>query len=113
MGADFTQNDCVADFLAGYPVVYIDADFVNVLVTSHFFIFQRRVSGVIFEQTDGFNGLIDDGIRNLIINKASSDQVKDFVIKEKGFKTLRDNALEKWSQGMITLEEVVRVTSGE
>ena len=55
--------------------------------------------------------MIDDDIRELILKKVSSDQIKDFVIKEKGFKTLRDNAIEKWLEGMTTLEEVIRVTT--
>ncbi|MDD5006077.1 MAG: ATPase, T2SS/T4P/T4SS family [Candidatus Omnitrophica bacterium] len=57
--------------------------------------------------------MIDDEIRGLIINKASSDQIKDFVVKNRGFKTLRDDALEKWLQGITTLEEVIRVTTQE
>ena len=57
--------------------------------------------------------IIDDDIRDLIIKKASSDQIKDFAIKERGFKTLRENAIEKMLQGIITLEEVIRVTTQE
>ncbi|NQU19507.1 Flp pilus assembly complex ATPase component TadA, partial [bacterium] len=55
--------------------------------------------------------MIDDDTRELILKKVSSDQIKDFVIKEKGFRTLRDNAIEKWLEGMTTLEEVIRVTT--
>jgi len=57
--------------------------------------------------------MIDDDIRELIIKKVSSDKIRDFILKEKKFKTLRDDALEKWLQGVITLEEVVRVTTQE
>ena len=55
--------------------------------------------------------MIDDDIRDLIIKKASNDQIKEFIIKERGFKTLRDDAIDKWIQGIITLEEVIRVTT--
>jgi type IV pilus assembly protein PilB len=57
--------------------------------------------------------MIDDDVRDLIIKQASSDQIKEFVIKEKGFKTLRDDALSKWLQGITTLEEVIRITTQE
>ncbi|MBL7130270.1 MAG: Flp pilus assembly complex ATPase component TadA [Candidatus Omnitrophica bacterium] len=57
--------------------------------------------------------MIDDDIRDLIIKRVSSDQIKDFVLKEKGFRTLRDDALSKWLQGIITLEEVIRITTQE
>jgi type IV pilus assembly protein PilB len=57
--------------------------------------------------------MIDDDIRELVVKKASSDQIKDFAIKERGFKTLRDDALSKWLSGMTTLEEVIRVTTQE
>jgi type II secretory ATPase GspE/PulE/Tfp pilus assembly ATPase PilB-like protein len=57
--------------------------------------------------------MIDDEIRELIIKKVSSDQIKDFAIKERAFKTLRDDALEKLIQGITSLEEVIRVTTQE
>jgi type IV pilus assembly protein PilB len=55
--------------------------------------------------------IIDDKIRDLIIKKMSSDQIKDFIIKERSFRTLRDDAIDKWLGGIITLEEVIRVTT--
>lgn len=54
--------------------------------------------------------LIDDQIRDMIINKGSSDQIKEYGIKH-GMKTLRDNALENFVRGITSLEEVLRVTS--
>jgi len=56
---------------------------------------------------------IDDAVKELIIKSASSDQIKNFVIKNKGFKTLRDDALKKCLEGVISLEEMVRVTAEE
>lgn len=54
--------------------------------------------------------LIDDNIRDMVIRKASSDEIKDYAMKH-GMKTLRDNALENFTSGITTLEEVLRVTS--
>lgn len=55
--------------------------------------------------------LIDDPVRNLIMKKASSDEIKNYAIKEKQMMTLRDNAFENCMKGATTLEEVLRVTS--
>lgn len=55
--------------------------------------------------------LIDDPIRNMIMKKASSDQIKEYAVKEKHMMTLRDNALENCIKGITTLEEVLSVTS--
>jgi len=57
--------------------------------------------------------LMDDDIRELVNKKASSDQIKDYALKHKGFKTLRDDALDKCFQGIITLEEVLRITTSD
>lgn len=55
--------------------------------------------------------LIDDRIRDMIMSKASSDEIKDHAVKKNGMKTLRENALENLIKGKTTLEEVFRVTS--
>ncbi len=55
--------------------------------------------------------LIDDPIRNLIMKRASSDQIKEYAIKEQGMMTLRDNALENCVKGVTTIEEMLRITS--
>jgi len=55
--------------------------------------------------------LIDDHLRDMVIKKASSDDMKNYAIKELKMKTLRDNALENFMNGVTTLEEVLRVTS--
>lgn len=57
--------------------------------------------------------LVDDDIRELIIKKVSSEQIKEFITTQKDFKTLRDDALDKCLEGIITLEEVLRVTTQE
>ena len=56
---------------------------------------------------------IDDNIKDLIVKKASSDEIKNYAIKEKNFKTLRDDAIKWFLEGVITLEEVIRVTTQE
>jgi type IV pilus assembly protein PilB len=57
--------------------------------------------------------LIDDPVRNMIMKKASSDQIKEYAVKEKHMMTLRDNAFENCMKGVTTLEETLRVTSEE
>lgn len=55
--------------------------------------------------------LIDDKIRDMVMRKESSDTIKNYAIKEQGMMTLRDNAVENFTNGITTLEEVLRVTS--
>ncbi len=55
---------------------------------------------------------IDDHIRDLIINRVSSDEIEKYA-RSKGMKLLRENALEKFKRGMTTLEEVLRITAEE
>jgi len=54
--------------------------------------------------------LIDDHIRDMVMRKASSDEMKEYGIKQ-GMMTLRDNAVENFIMGITTLEEVIRVTT--
>lgn len=53
--------------------------------------------------------VIDDSIKNLIINKVSSDEIKKKAV-EKGMKTLRDDGLDKVLKGITTIEEVNKAT---
>jgi type IV pilus assembly protein PilB len=55
--------------------------------------------------------LIDDKIRDMVMKKVSSDEIKEYGIKHLGMKTLYDNAMENLVSGVTTLEEVLRVTS--
>lgn len=55
---------------------------------------------------------VDDKIREMIIERASTDDIKNYAISQ-GMKTLRDDAMEKYKQGITTMEEVLRVTSEE
>ncbi len=57
--------------------------------------------------------MIDDSLRDMIIKRASSNQIKDFAVKEKGMLTLRDDAMLKVVEGVTTLEEALQATSEE
>ncbi len=57
--------------------------------------------------------LFDDALRDMIIKHASSDQIRDFAVREKGMFLLRDDAMLKVIEGIITLEEALRVTTEE
>lgn len=53
---------------------------------------------------------VDDVIRDLIVKRASSLEIKTYAIS-KGMTTLREDALKKSCQGLTTLDEVMRVTA--
>lgn len=53
--------------------------------------------------------LVDDTIKDMIVRQCSELEIRDYL-KEKGVKTLRDNAMIKFLTGWTTLEEVYRVT---
>jgi len=55
--------------------------------------------------------LLNDAVRDMVMKKVSSDEIKNYAIKELGMVTLRDNAVENLINGVTTLEEVLRVTS--
>jgi type IV pilus assembly protein PilB len=54
--------------------------------------------------------LIDDAVRNMIVTRATSDELRSYAIAH-GMKTLRQEALENFIADVTTLEEVVRVTA--
>lgn len=55
--------------------------------------------------------LIDDKVRDMIMKKASTDDIKSYAVGVLKMMTLRDNAMENFITGITTLEEVLRVTS--
>ena len=57
--------------------------------------------------------MIDDTIRDMLIRGASSYEIKQHAIKENHMTTLWEDALSKFTQGLTTLEEVLRVSSAE
>ena len=54
--------------------------------------------------------LINDAIRDMIIKRLPSDQIKDYAVKH-GMKTLRDDVLMKFLNGETTLEEALEITT--
>ena len=56
---------------------------------------------------------VDERIRELIVAKSPSWEIKNYAIAEKGMSTLRQDGLKKVAAGLTTLEEIVRVTSDE
>ena len=57
--------------------------------------------------------MINDAIREMIIRGVSSYEIKEHAVKENHMTTLWDDAIRKFTLGMTTLEEVLRVTSAE
>jgi type II secretory ATPase GspE/PulE/Tfp pilus assembly ATPase PilB-like protein len=56
---------------------------------------------------------VTDDVRSKLLNGASSDDIKEFVKKHQGMKTLFDDAMDKCIAGQTTLDEVFRITSNE
>lgn len=56
--------------------------------------------------------VMEEGVRDLILRRVSTSQIRDYV-KTKGFKTLREDALEKCLQGVTSIEELFRMTVEE
>ncbi len=57
--------------------------------------------------------LIDDEIKDIIISSKPVDEIKRYAVKYLGMKTLRDNAYLKVKEGLISLDEAVRVAAEE
>lgn len=57
--------------------------------------------------------MVDDTIREMIIEKKSLDEIKRYAVEKRGMKTLRDDAFLKVGEGITTLEEALRITTEE
>lgn len=57
--------------------------------------------------------VVDDAIREMLLQGRSSDEIRDYARNEKGMKLLWDDALDSLAQGKTTLAEVCRVASFE
>jgi type IV pilus assembly protein PilB len=57
--------------------------------------------------------MINDTMREMIIQKKSIDEIKNYAITQCHAKTLRDDAFLKVRQELTTLEEAIRVTTEE
>jgi type IV pilus assembly protein PilB len=56
---------------------------------------------------------VDERIRELIVNRAQSWEIKEYAVKALGMSTLRQDGLKKAQLGLTTLEEVLAVTTEE
>lgn len=57
--------------------------------------------------------LIDDIIREMVIKQKSIDEIKKYAIEKCAMKTLRDDAFIKAKDGLISLDEALRITTEE
>ena len=57
--------------------------------------------------------IIDDVMREMIIQRKSLDEIRHYAINKRGMLTLRDDAFLKVKDGMTTLEEAIRITTEE
>ena len=52
--------------------------------------------------------VVDEIIRDLVMKRATADEVRDAAVKA-GMKTMLEDGIEKAIQGRTTVEEVLRV----
>jgi len=57
--------------------------------------------------------MINDTIREMIMQKKSIDEIKIYAIEKCGMRTLRDDAFIKVKDGVTTLDEALRITTEE
>lgn len=57
--------------------------------------------------------VIDDGVREKIISRCSSDEIRRTAIEKQGMRVLREDGLQKCLQGLTTLEEIIDTTAEE
>ena len=55
--------------------------------------------------------LVDEGIRKLVLQKASANEIRELAVKN-GMRTIRDRGWEKVLDGETTVEEVMRIAEG-
>jgi type IV pilus assembly protein PilB len=57
--------------------------------------------------------MINDVIREMIIKKKSLDEIKQYAQDKCGMKTLREDSFSKVKEGLVTLEEALKITTEE
>ena len=57
--------------------------------------------------------MIDDVVREMVMKKKSIDEIKQYAIEKAGMRILRDDAFLKVKEGLVTLDEALRVTTEE
>ncbi len=53
---------------------------------------------------------VDEGLQKLIMGRANFEELRTYAVKNQGFKTLRQDGIEKIKKGLTSPEEVLRVT---
>ncbi len=53
---------------------------------------------------------VDDELRRMIMNRATFEQIRLFVLEQRSFQTLRQDGITKMKAGLTTPEEIMRVT---
>ena len=56
---------------------------------------------------------VDERVRELVVSRAQSWEIKEYAVKTLGMRPLRQDGLLKAEQGLTTLEEVIAVTTEE
>jgi len=74
----------------------------------------KRLSGLLDTGYQGRTGIyeiliINDEIKNIILNNKSAHEIERAAIRSGNFNTLKENAIEKALQGVTTIEEVASV----
>lgn len=57
--------------------------------------------------------MVDDTVREMLLQGKSSDDIKEYACKIQGMKTLWDDAVSRVVQGQTTVEELFRIASNE
>jgi len=57
--------------------------------------------------------LIDDGIRDIIMRRKPAEEIREYALKHAGLELLRDSAYLKVKEGLLSLDEALRITTGE
>ncbi len=56
---------------------------------------------------------VDDTIREMLLKGDSSDEIKRYACQHNHMTTLREDIFQKFTSGLTTLEEVLRITTGD
>ena len=57
--------------------------------------------------------VVDDTIREMLIKRSSSDEIKEYARKQNKMVILREDIVNKFLEGQTTLQEVYRMTTNE
>ena len=56
---------------------------------------------------------VDDTVRGMLIKGLSSDEIKKYAVEKQHMVTLWEDAMRKFTDGLTTVEEVLRITSND